>query len=128
MSGPAGSGHAAKALNNLLSATNLAAAAEILTVAASVGIAPATMLQVINGSTGRSQATEVKYPRHVLTGTFDSGFAMDLMSTQSQSPGHIDDRRSDHSRSSDGAASVKYCRPLEGVRRVSARCRCPLRL
>ena len=77
--GPAGSGHAAKALNNLLSATNLAAAAEILTVAASVGIAPATMLQVINGSTGRSQATEVKYPRHVLTGTFDSGFAMDLM-------------------------------------------------
>lgn len=77
--GPAGAGHAAKALNNLLSATNLAAAAEILTVAATAGIAPEKMLEVINGSTGRSQASEVKYPRHILTGSFDSGFAMDLM-------------------------------------------------
>ena len=77
--GPPGTGHAAKALNNLLSATNLAAAAEILTVAATAGIAPEKMLEVINGSTGRSQASEVKYPRHILTGTFDSGFAMDLM-------------------------------------------------
>ncbi|MGN6403336.1 NAD(P)-dependent oxidoreductase [Sinomonas sp.] len=77
--GPPGSGHAAKALNNLLSATNLAAAAETLTVATSMGIAPAKMLEVINGSTGRSQASEVKYPKHILTGTFDSGFAMDLM-------------------------------------------------
>lgn len=77
--GPAGTGHAAKALNNLLSATNLAAAAEILSVAATAGIAPEKMLEVINGSTGRSQASEVKYPRHILTGTFDSGFAMDLM-------------------------------------------------
>ncbi|WP_167133608.1 NAD(P)-dependent oxidoreductase [Arthrobacter sedimenti] len=77
--GPAGTGHVAKALNNLLSATNLAAAAEILTIAATAGITPETMLEVINGSTGRSQATEFKYPRHILTGTFDSGFAMDLM-------------------------------------------------
>lgn len=77
--GKAGTGHAAKALNNLLSATNLSAAAEILCAAASVGIEPETMVKVINGSTGRSQATEVKYPRHILTGKFDSGFAMDLM-------------------------------------------------
>jgi 3-hydroxyisobutyrate dehydrogenase len=77
--GRAGTGHAAKALNNLLSATNIAAAAEILCAAASVGIEPETMVKVINGSTGRSQATEVKYPKHILTGKFDSGFAMDLM-------------------------------------------------
>lgn len=77
--GAAGTGHAAKALNNLLSATNIAAAAEILCAAASVGIEPETMVKVINGSTGRSQATEVKYPKHILTGKFDSGFAMDLM-------------------------------------------------
>lgn len=77
--GPPGSGHAAKALNNLLSATNLAAAAEVLTVAKAVGIEPDVMVAVLNASTGRSQATEVKYPRHVLTGTYDSGFAMDLM-------------------------------------------------
>lgn len=77
--GTAGTGHAAKALNNLLSATNLASAAEIICAAASAGIAPHTMVDVINNSTGRSQATEVKYPKHILTGRFDSGFAMDLM-------------------------------------------------
>jgi 3-hydroxyisobutyrate dehydrogenase len=77
--GPSGSGHAAKALNNLLSATNIAAAAEILTAAAAFGIRPAAMLDVINASTGRSQASEVKYPAEVLTGRFASGFRMDLM-------------------------------------------------
>ena len=77
--GAAGAGHAAKALNNLLSATNLAAAAEVLTVAGGFGIDPGVMVEVLNASTGRSQATEVKYPKHVLTGSYDSGFAMDLM-------------------------------------------------
>ncbi|XPP27541.1 MAG: NAD(P)-dependent oxidoreductase [Leucobacter sp.] len=77
--GPSGTGHAAKALNNLLSATNLAAAAEVLIAARKFGIASETMLSVINGSTGRSQASEVKYAKHVLNGAFDSGFAMDLM-------------------------------------------------
>lgn len=79
MVGPSGSGHAAKALNNLLSATNLAAAAEIFTVARSFGIEASVMLDVVNSSTGRSQATEVKYGKHVLNGTFDSGFSLDLM-------------------------------------------------
>jgi 3-hydroxyisobutyrate dehydrogenase len=77
--GPPGAGHAAKALNNLLSASNLAAAAEVLTVARAFGIEPDVMVDVLNASTGRSQATEVKYPKHVLTGAYDSGFAMDLM-------------------------------------------------
>ncbi len=77
--GPSGAGHAAKALNNLASASNLAAAAEVLTVARSFGITPEAMVEVLNSSTGRSQASEVKYPRHILTGAWDSGFAMDLM-------------------------------------------------
>lgn len=79
MVGPSGSGHAAKALNNLLSATNLAAAAEVFTVARTFGIDAAVMVDVVNASTGRSQSTEVKYPQHVLNGTFDSGFSLDLM-------------------------------------------------
>lgn len=77
--GPSGAGHAAKALNNLLSATNIAAAAEVFSVAARFGIDPKVMVDVVNASTGRSQATEVKYPQHVLTGSYDSGFAFDLM-------------------------------------------------
>jgi 3-hydroxyisobutyrate dehydrogenase len=77
--GPSGAGHAAKALNNLLSATNLAAAAEVLCVAQRAGIRPEVMVEVLNSSTGRSQATEVKYPQHILTGSFASGFELDLM-------------------------------------------------
>jgi len=77
--GPVGAGHAAKSLNNLLSATNIAAAAEVLSVATKFGIEPAVMVDVINASTGRSQASEVKFPRHILPGTYDSGFAFDLM-------------------------------------------------
>ena len=77
--GPVGAGHAAKSLNNLLSATNIAAAAEVLSVATKFGIEPRVMVDVINASTGRSQASEVKYPRHILPGTYDSGFAFDLM-------------------------------------------------
>ena len=37
------------------------------------GLDPATALEVINASSGRSAASEDKFPRHVLTGTFDSG-------------------------------------------------------
>ena len=77
--GGPGAGDAAKALNNLLSATNIAAAAEILSAASRFGIEPTAMLEVINASTSRSQASEFKYPRHVLSGKFDSGFSMDLM-------------------------------------------------
>lgn len=79
MVGPSGSGHAAKALNNLLSATNIIAASEILAISTRFGIDPQVMISVINHSTGRSQASEVKFPRHILTGSYDSGFGMDLM-------------------------------------------------
>lgn len=77
--GPAGSGDAAKALNNLVSASNMSVASEALVIAARFGIAPATMTEVLNAATGRSQASELKVPRYMLTGTFDSGFAYDLM-------------------------------------------------
>jgi 3-hydroxyisobutyrate dehydrogenase len=77
--GPAGAGHAMKALNNLLSAVGLAAAAEVLTIGANFGLDPATMLGVLNSSTGRNHATEVKVDRFVFSGAFDSGFALRLM-------------------------------------------------
>ncbi len=77
--GPAGAGHAAKALNNLVSATNIAAATEAVIVAKHFGIEPATMVEVLNASTGMSQATQVKFPQHILPGTYGSRFAYDLM-------------------------------------------------
>ncbi|MYV45645.1 NAD(P)-dependent oxidoreductase [Streptomyces sp. SID2888] len=77
--GPAGAGHALKALNNLLSAVNLAAVAEVMITGRAFGLDPAVMLEVINASTGRNHASQTKLPDHVLSGTFDSGFALRLM-------------------------------------------------
>src|SRR5690606_1865567 len=77
--GASGAGDAMKALNNLLSAIGLIGAAEVLSAAASFGIEPRVALDVLNSSTGRNQATEVKYGRYVLSRAFDSGFAMQLM-------------------------------------------------
>jgi 3-hydroxyisobutyrate dehydrogenase len=77
--GPVGAGHALKALNNLMSATHLLASSEALLVGQRFGLDPAVMLEAINGSSGRSVSTEVKWPNFVLPGTFDSGFAISLM-------------------------------------------------
>lgn len=77
--GPAAAGHAAKALNNVVSATNIAAATEAVMVAKQYGIEPATMVEVLNASTGMSQATRVKFPQHILPGTYASKFSYDLM-------------------------------------------------
>jgi 3-hydroxyisobutyrate dehydrogenase len=77
--GPVGAGHAIKALNNLLSATHLWATSEAMSVGSKLGLDPAVMLSVFNGSSGRSGSTENKWPNFVLPGTFDSGFALRLM-------------------------------------------------
>lgn len=77
--GPAGAGHAMKALNNLLSAVGLAAASEVLAIGVNFGLDPSVMLGVLNTSTGRNHATEVKMERFVLSRAFDSGFALRLM-------------------------------------------------
>lgn len=77
--GPVGSGHAAKALNNLMAANNVLIAAEALLVGRKFGIDPATLLGVLNASSGRNQATETKFEKFVLSRSFDSGFAARLM-------------------------------------------------
>jgi 3-hydroxyisobutyrate dehydrogenase len=77
--GPPGAGHAMKALNNLLSAVGLVAAAEVLAIGANFGLEPQTMLDVLNASTGGNHATRVKMARFVLSRAFDSGFSLQLM-------------------------------------------------
>jgi 3-hydroxyisobutyrate dehydrogenase-like beta-hydroxyacid dehydrogenase len=62
-----------KVINNMLSAANLAAAAEGLVLGAKAGLDPDTMLQVINAGTGQSNATLTKVPNNILTGGFDYG-------------------------------------------------------
>jgi len=74
-----GAGHLVKSLNNLLSATTLASAAEAIILARKAGIAPETFLEVINAGNARSYSTEIKFPRFILDRSFDDGFALDLM-------------------------------------------------
>lgn len=77
--GEAGAGHAVKALNNLLSAVHLWATSEAVLVAEQFGVDAATLLQVVNGSSGRSASSEVKWPKFILTDAYDSGFSAQLM-------------------------------------------------
>ena len=77
--GDAGAGHAVKALNNLMSAAHLLATSEAMRTAEAFGLDLAVVLDVVNTSSGRSGSTENKWPNFVLPGTYDSGFALDLM-------------------------------------------------
>jgi len=76
--GPVGSGHVVKALNNYLSAATLWTATEALVIGTQLGLDPASMVEVWSGGSGKSHATEVKLPHHVLTRSFDFGQSLSL--------------------------------------------------
>jgi 3-hydroxyisobutyrate dehydrogenase-like beta-hydroxyacid dehydrogenase len=75
----AGLAQAMKLANNFLSATALAATSEAIAFGRSEGLDLATMLEVLNGSSGQSAATSDKFPNHVLTERYASGFSNALM-------------------------------------------------
>jgi 3-hydroxyisobutyrate dehydrogenase len=77
--GPLGSGHAAKALNNYVSAAGLAAAVEAVAIGQRFGLEPEILVDVLNASTGRNNATENKLKQFVIPEKFSSGFSMALM-------------------------------------------------
>jgi 3-hydroxyisobutyrate dehydrogenase len=77
--GPLGSGHAMKALNNYAAAAAYAAATEALEIGRGFGLDPETMVEVINTSTGRSFVSEVVLREHVVTGRYATGFALGLL-------------------------------------------------
>jgi 3-hydroxyisobutyrate dehydrogenase len=77
--GPLGSGHAMKALNNYVSAAGLAAAAEAVLAGSRFGLDAATIVGILNASTGRNNSTENKFPQFILPRTFASGFSLGLM-------------------------------------------------
>jgi 3-hydroxyisobutyrate dehydrogenase len=77
--GPLGSGHAMKALNNFLGAAAYTTAAEALAIGKEFGLDPRVMLDVVNTSTGRSFNTEVVMKDDVVTGRYHTGFALGLL-------------------------------------------------
>jgi len=78
--GPLGSGHAMKALNNSVTAAGFAAASEALIVGERFGLKPDVMVDIFNVSTGRNFSTELTIKNEVITGKFASGFALALLS------------------------------------------------
>ena len=77
--GGIGAGHVAKAVNNLISAATLLVTAEAVAAGTKAGVDPARLIEVINASSGRSNSSEVKFPRYILNRRFDAGFAVELM-------------------------------------------------
>jgi len=74
-----GLGQTMKLVNNVLSAAAMAATSEAMVTGVKAGLDPRQMLDVINAGTGRNTATEDKFAKAILPGTFDLGFAAALM-------------------------------------------------
>jgi 3-hydroxyisobutyrate dehydrogenase-like beta-hydroxyacid dehydrogenase len=74
-----GAGQTMKLCNNVLSAAAMAATSESMVTGVKAGLDPRVMLDVINASTGRSTATEQKFPDIILPGRFNLGFTAGLM-------------------------------------------------
>ena len=87
--GPLGSGHATKALNNFCGAAAYTAGAEAMLIGQKFGLDPAMLIDVINVSTGRSAATENHIPNQVLTREFAAGFKLGLMAKDVKTAGDL---------------------------------------
>ena len=68
-----------KLANNFLSASAMAATAEAVAMGVKAGLDAAVMIDVINAGSGRSRASDQKFPQSILPRTFDYGFATALM-------------------------------------------------
>ncbi len=74
-----GAAQTMKLANNIISFGNLAVALEAMMLGAKAGLDPQQMIDVINSSSGRNTATEVKIPNHVLNRAFDYGASMHII-------------------------------------------------
>jgi 3-hydroxyisobutyrate dehydrogenase-like beta-hydroxyacid dehydrogenase len=68
----------AKLVNNLLAAAALVVSSEGVALGVKAGLDARTLIDVINAGSGRNSATQDKFPRSILPGTFDFGFATGL--------------------------------------------------
>jgi 3-hydroxyisobutyrate dehydrogenase-like beta-hydroxyacid dehydrogenase len=68
-----------KLANNFLSATAMAATSEAVAMGVKAGLDPKVMIDVINAGSGRTTASDQKFPQSILPRTFDYGFGTALM-------------------------------------------------
>ena len=120
--GPLGSGHAMKALNNFVGGTTYVVTAEALAIGQHYGLTPSTMVDVFNASTARSFNSEVVFKEHVISGKYATG-----VRARADHEGRRHRRRPRGGERGRRAARPALERALGGVRREAGiRCR-PLR-
>ncbi|HLG57064.1 MAG TPA: NAD(P)-dependent oxidoreductase [Vicinamibacterales bacterium] len=68
----------AKLANNLLAASALVVSSEAVAMGVKAGLDAKVLIDIINAGSGRNSATQDKFPRSILTRTFDFGFATGL--------------------------------------------------
>lgn len=77
--GPVGAGDAVKAMNQALLALTIWGTGEALVALSRSGVSPEVALEVINASSGRSNASMNLFPERVLTRAFPRTFRLSLM-------------------------------------------------
>jgi 3-hydroxyisobutyrate dehydrogenase len=77
--GPVGSGHVMKLVHNHVSHAVFAATCEGVALGERLGLTPKDMMDVFNEGNARSYATEVRFPKFILPGTYDSGATFDIV-------------------------------------------------
>src|SRR6201992_3393826 len=73
-----GLAQSAKLANNLMAAAALVITSEAMAMGVKAGLDAKVLIDIINASSGRNRATQDKFPRAVLPGTFDFGFTTGL--------------------------------------------------
>jgi len=73
-----GMGQVAKLGNNMLSVAALTLTSEVVAMGVKAGLDPNVLVDIFNAGTGRNSATQDKFPRRILTRSFDAGFATGL--------------------------------------------------
>ncbi|HEX5110310.1 MAG TPA: NAD(P)-dependent oxidoreductase [Vicinamibacterales bacterium] len=68
----------AKLANNLLAASAIVVSSEAMAMGVKAGLDAKVLIDIINAGSGRNSATQDKFPRSILPGTFDFGFATGL--------------------------------------------------
>jgi 3-hydroxyisobutyrate dehydrogenase-like beta-hydroxyacid dehydrogenase len=74
----AGQAQVAKLANNMLSAAALAVTSEVVAFGTRAGLDPHLLIEIINAGSGRNSATQDKFPKAILPGTYDAGMKTGL--------------------------------------------------
>jgi 3-hydroxyisobutyrate dehydrogenase len=77
--GPPGSGALLKTVNNLVGNVAAIAAMEGIGVLRQAGLADEAILEVLNNGPAATYFSRIRYPRHVMTGTYRSGAELGLV-------------------------------------------------